>query len=62
MPKLRVDNDELTPPQEVREWASLIPNLQIAFIEEAGHLSNLEKPSVFNTLLSDFLGSIEGVS
>jgi len=51
--------DRLTPPEQMLEWAGLIPGVKIAFVEGAGHVSNLEKPTLFNTLLTDFLRSME---
>ncbi len=54
--------DGLTPPDEMREWARSIPGAKIACIERAGHVSNLENPSVFNALVGDFLANMESAS
>jgi pimeloyl-ACP methyl ester carboxylesterase len=47
--------DALTPAAETREWARLIPNARVRFIEHAGHVPNLEQPESFNELLLEFL-------
>ena len=46
MPTLVIsgEEDELTPSDESRTWASEIPGAQYVEIEKAGHLSNLEAP------------------
>lgn len=47
--------DALTSPDGARHLASLIPGAEMAVIEGAGHLSNMEKPEEFNRIVLDFL-------
>jgi pimeloyl-ACP methyl ester carboxylesterase len=50
------EEDALTPPGEARALADAIPGAQLVVVEQAGHLSSLEAPDVFNAALSSFLG------
>lgn len=47
--------DTLIPPEVSSEMASQIPGAELAVIEGAGHLSNLEAPDEFNRLLEQHL-------
>ena len=47
--------DRLTPPSEAEAMHRLRPGSQLAIIEGAGHLANLEQPAAFNTALRSFL-------
>lgn len=47
--------DSVTPPAMSHELARGIAGAQLALIEGAGHLSNIEQPDRFNALLLDFL-------
>ena len=47
--------DRVTPPALSEALASLIPCAQLHWIDEAGHLPNLEQPEAFNSLLDRFL-------
>ncbi|MGH1492423.1 MAG: alpha/beta fold hydrolase [Acidimicrobiales bacterium] len=47
--------DQLTPPSIGREMTELLPNAQLAVLDGAGHLSNLEAPEAFNQALVSFL-------
>src|SRR5437764_2956996 len=49
------EQDVLTPPNVVQDYASNIPNAQFVVIPNAGHLSNLEQPEAFLQALSGFL-------
>jgi pimeloyl-ACP methyl ester carboxylesterase len=49
------EDDELTPPDVMRDMETLLPRAQSAVIHDAGHLSNLERPSAFSRVLHDFL-------
>jgi len=50
--------DELTPPDDSRRMAEAITGATLVIIPEAGHLSNLEQPDVFNEALSGFLAKL----
>jgi pimeloyl-ACP methyl ester carboxylesterase len=54
--------DAITPASETREWAVRIPGAQLAVIAGAGHLSNLERPETFDSILSSFLDSLSGAA
>jgi pimeloyl-ACP methyl ester carboxylesterase len=49
------DEDELTPVDESRRIAAVIPDARLAVIPQAGHLPNLEQPDRFNAVLTRFL-------
>jgi pimeloyl-ACP methyl ester carboxylesterase len=49
------EQDVLTPPDLVRQYASQIPNARFALIPQAGHLSNLEQPEAFLEAIHTFL-------
>ncbi|HEV3344104.1 MAG TPA: alpha/beta fold hydrolase [Pirellulales bacterium] len=51
-------DDGLTPVEEMRRMASAIPAAQFKIIPEAGHLSPLENPPVFNATLASFLDAL----
>jgi pimeloyl-ACP methyl ester carboxylesterase len=50
--------DALFDPEVGRELASAIPGARFLLVEEAGHLSSLERPEVVNEALLDFLAPI----
>ena len=50
--------DALFAPEVGRELASAIPGARFLLVEEAGHLSSLERPEVVNEALLDFLAPI----
>jgi pimeloyl-ACP methyl ester carboxylesterase len=52
------EQDTLTPPTVVQEYASQIQGAQLVMIPHAGHLSNLEQPEAFLQIVRGFLGSI----
>ncbi len=54
------ENDIVTPPSEARAMADAIPLSRLCVIPEAGHLSNMEKPSIFNQSLRDWLYDVVG--
>ena len=54
--------DRVTPPTLSRELAHLIPGAQYEPIEGAGHLSNLERPAEFNTLVGAFVRGVDSRS
>ncbi len=47
--------DGLTPPAEAEALHAGIPGSQVTIIHGAGHLSNLEQPTAFNSTLRTFL-------
>jgi 3-oxoadipate enol-lactonase len=49
------DEDEITSVDSVRRMHGRIPGAELAVIEGAGHLSNLEQPEAFNAELTGFL-------
>jgi pimeloyl-ACP methyl ester carboxylesterase len=50
--------DAVTPVEEMRAMAALIPRARFRVVEEAGHLANLEQPAGFGELLAGFLGEV----
>jgi 3-oxoadipate enol-lactonase len=52
-------DDVLTPVDEMRRMAEKIPGAQFQIVPEAGHLSPLENPLVFNAALGNFLDEID---
>lgn len=50
-------DDEITPAEQMRSWAALLPDAQWHEIAKAGHLSPWEQPEIVNRLLADFLTS-----
>lgn len=52
------EHDSITPPSMARSWAEQIADAQIAVIPRAGHLSNLEQPEAFTTVIHNFLYSL----
>jgi 3-oxoadipate enol-lactonase len=49
--------DTLTPPSMSNEIMKEIKNSRLSIIPNAGHLSNIENPKVFNQKLLEFLDS-----
>ncbi len=49
------DEDKVLPPSESQLLANAIPGAELVTIEHAGHLSNIESPDRFNTILGEFL-------
>lgn len=52
--------DTLTPPAEMERMAAAIPGATFVQIDDAGHLSNLENPEVFNREVAGFVRSVPG--
>ena len=52
------DQDLITPPDLSNELVDLIPDARMQVIAGAGHLPNLERPSVFNRAVDDFLADL----
>lgn len=51
--------DKITPPIQSKYFHSNIKGSKICFLENAGHLSNLECPNEFNEAISEFIKSLE---
>ncbi len=49
------DEDVVTPADEARAMAALIPSSRLVIVPEAGHLAPLEQPVVVNAALAEFL-------
>jgi pimeloyl-ACP methyl ester carboxylesterase len=49
------EEDTLTPPDLSGEMRQLLPDADLTTIPEAGHLSNLEAPRLFNAALAEYL-------
>ena len=52
------DEDVATPTGEARTLHRLIPHSRLEVLEQAGHLSNFERPAAFNTVVSEFLAGL----
>jgi 3-oxoadipate enol-lactonase len=51
--------DRITPPALSTALAKLIPGAQCETIDRAGHISNLERPEEFNTLVGAFIRGVD---
>ena len=47
--------DAISPPEEMKQIASQIPNARFVLIPGAGHMSPMEQPDVVNTAIQKFL-------
>ena len=54
--------DRITPPALSNSLTRLIPGARCDLIERAGHLSNLERPDEFNTLVHAFIRGVDSRS
>lgn len=52
-------DDKVTPPFVGEKFNELIENSELHFIEKCGHAPMMEHPDQFNTILSDFLKSLD---
>jgi len=48
-------NDTITPPVVAHEFARLLPNADLRFLDHCGHAPMMERPAEFNELLKQFL-------
>jgi pimeloyl-ACP methyl ester carboxylesterase len=48
-------NDKVTPPFVAEDFHKLIPNSELAFIDQCGHAPMMEVPNAFNEILEQFL-------
>ncbi|MBI5202059.1 MAG: alpha/beta fold hydrolase [Elusimicrobia bacterium] len=51
-------HDAVTPPSNAQALVRGLQRSRLTVIPEAGHMSNLENPDTFNSLVSEFLGEI----
>jgi 3-oxoadipate enol-lactonase len=51
--------DVITPPSDAERMRQAIPGAELVLIDEAAHLSNLERPKEFNLAAAKFLAGIE---
>jgi 3-oxoadipate enol-lactonase len=49
------EDDQIVPLEEARAMQKIIPNSRFVIIPQAGHLVNLEQPSLFNAAIRNFL-------
>ena len=52
------DEDVPTPVDEARSLASIITGSRLEILSQAGHVSNIERPAAFNTVVSEFVASL----
>jgi pimeloyl-ACP methyl ester carboxylesterase len=52
------EEDVVTPPSDALTLQAAISGSRIEVLRQAGHLSNVERPAAFNTVVSEFLGSL----
>lgn len=52
------DEDVLTPAKEAKLLSAAIRGSRLEVLQGAGHLSNVERPAAFNTVVSEFLASL----
>ena len=50
--------DGITPPEVLRAMAAQIPGSRVEILEQAGHLSPLERSAAFNHVVSEFVGEM----
>jgi 3-oxoadipate enol-lactonase len=53
------EEDVVTPVKEARVLHAAIPGSRLEVLADAGHLSSVERPSAFNTVVSEFLIALE---
>ena len=49
------EEDALTPPEQAREMAGVIPGAALVTVPRCGHLSTLERPDAVNAALAAWL-------
>lgn len=52
------ERDALIPPEESRALADAVPGARLAFVKEAGHVPNFERPAEFNAVVKSFLATL----
>jgi pimeloyl-ACP methyl ester carboxylesterase len=48
--------DKLVPPVYAARWQELLPNSRLAWIDDAGHMLQLEQPAAVAAEIATFLG------
>jgi pimeloyl-ACP methyl ester carboxylesterase len=48
-------NDTITPPHVAHDFARLLPNAELKFIDKCCHAPMMERPEKFNSILEQFL-------
>src|SRR3546814_8311710 len=48
-------DDRVTPPEVAEEFHTLLPNSELAWIDQCEHAPMMEQPEAFNNHLSEFL-------
>ena len=56
------DQDRITPPALSTSLTRMIPGAHCELVERAGHLSNLEQPQAFNTIVGAFIRGVDSHS
>ena len=56
------DEDRITPPALSTALTRMIPGAQYEQIARAGHLTNVERPDEFNTLVGAFIRGVDSRS
>jgi len=52
--------DHGAPPENTRQMHAAIKGSRFLAIEQAGHISNIEHPDIFNDAVVRFLGDVDG--
>jgi pimeloyl-ACP methyl ester carboxylesterase len=53
------DEDHGAPPENSRQMHEMIKGSRFMVVEQAGHISNIEKPAVFNAAVATFFDDID---
>ncbi len=53
------DEDHGAPPENSRQMHAMIAGSRFAVVEQAGHISNIEKPAVFNGAVASLFDDVE---
>lgn len=52
------ERDVLTPPDDARQAAELLPSGRLLVIPDVGHMSNMEAPDIFNAAMQEWLAAL----
>jgi pimeloyl-ACP methyl ester carboxylesterase len=55
------EHDQLTPPSDSEALVAGLPNARLERIDMSGHMSNLENPDQFNSVLLEFVARVANV-